>query len=85
MTVSICLELVTVTMTGSDDMHQLPVTHLLGAVLGVLKPANRHAPVVLLIFQHSPASQAALFVFMKTSCDTSTDSSRLLVSSTVGF
>ena len=39
--------------------HPLPVAHLSGAVLGVLKPANLHASGVLLIFQHSPASQAA--------------------------
>jgi hypothetical protein len=55
------------------------------AVLGALKPANLHASDVLLISQHHPASPAAQFAAMKTSCATSTDSFRLLVSSTVGF
>jgi hypothetical protein len=44
-----------------------------------------HTPGVLLIFQHRPVSLAAQFFAMKMSRDTSTDSSRLLVSSTVGF
>ena len=39
--------------------HPLPVAHLSGAVFGVLKPANLHAPGVLLIFQHRPVSPAA--------------------------
>ena len=52
---------------------------------GDLKPVNLHASSVLLIFHHCPASLAVPFVAMKTSGDTSTDSFRLLVSSTVGF
>ena len=39
--------------------HLLPVAHLSEPVLGALKAANLHTTVVLLIFQHSPASQAA--------------------------
>ena len=54
-------------------------------MLGVLKTANLGAPGVLLIFQDRPASPAAQFAATKTSRATSTDSFRLLVSSTVGF
>jgi hypothetical protein len=73
------------TMTGSDDDAPAAVAHFSGAVLGVLTPANLHAPGVLLIFQHRPASLTAPFAVTKTSRTTSTDSFRPLVSSTVGF
>ena len=51
--------------------HLLPVAHLSEPVLCALKAANLHVSVVLLIFQHSPASLAALFIAMKTSGATS--------------
>ena len=53
--------------------------------LALTRRGYLHAPVVLLIFQHPPASLTAPFVAMKTSRATSTDSFRLLVSSTIGF
>jgi hypothetical protein len=76
---------VLLTMTGSDDDTPLPVSHLSELVLYVLKAVNLLESVVLLIFQHSPASQAAQFDATKTSHTTPTDSFRPLVSSPVGF